>query len=103
MLLRSFVSLFTAVVLLAACATAPAPTTAVRVDVLATGFLVDNTVLATSEELRAFLSDARARDVQLYATKDIPFDRVERTAIVIRDTGATVAILVAPTPPPPAR
>lgn len=89
--------LLLAVLVLAGCtaSTRPLAATPTRVDVLATGFLVDNTVLATTEELRAFLRDTGARDVKLHAAKDIASDRISRAATAIRDSGASVEIVVA--------
>jgi hypothetical protein len=105
---RSFLSLsriasVAALALLVGCAGGRVQTATARVDVLTTGFLVDNTVLATPEELRAFLKDMNARDVTLYATKDINADRIGRAATAVRDSGATVEIVMTPAPPPAAR
>jgi|GEM_PF-5643290 len=101
--LGRIVTLAATLAILAACAANRPQAATARVDVLTTGFLVDNTVLATPEELRAFLVDMNARDVTLHATKDIAADRIDRAASAIRDSGATVEIVKSLAPPPPAR
>lgn len=75
--------------LLSACA-AFGPARMVDVEVLETGYLVSNNVLASPAELNAFLIGQDVKQVRLVRSPDATSARMSDTTTALRDAGVTI-------------
>ncbi|HKO52318.1 MAG TPA: hypothetical protein VJV79_31635 [Polyangiaceae bacterium] len=76
---------------LVGCASPPSEPT--RIEVLAAGYVINETHLASPEDLKTYLSRHGIRNVHLIPKPDASYARVYETLAAVRDAGASIGLV----------